>query len=87
MELQQTGQDDFSVSGIIDGIKQSMYLEKSSVFYSWTNFWDMATLILTLICGLYALWLFIQTFYYVKQQSSLVEYFKQDKYSNPRLYK
>jgi hypothetical protein len=57
LEMQQTSQDDFSLAGIIEGIR-SIEMPKSSIFYSLTTICDFLTIFLTLLCGIYTLWLF-----------------------------
>ncbi len=42
------------------------------MLYSYTNFWDVFTILLTLAMGVYTTGLFVQTVWYVFNQSSLV---------------
>ena len=54
--------------------------------YSWETFWDFVAIAGTLACGLYTLFLMLQTLYFVKNETSLVDDMKLKMYMKDRKY-
>ena len=66
------------------GFREMALVPESSVFYSWANFLDFLVFLITILVGVYTGWLFGQTIYFIKCQSSLVENLKQERYKSSR---
>ena len=82
MQKELEGDDDeiFSIKAFKDIIGSS-FSAKSCPINSWEATLDNLTILVTLACGIYTLFLFTNTILYVRSQSSLVDSHKLERYN------
>jgi hypothetical protein len=80
-EIQGDPNDIFSWSSLKE-VLATFRLSRNNPLYSMEYFLDWLVFILTLVCGCYTCFLFFQTLWYVRTNSSLVDSHKRDRYYN-----
>ena len=78
-ELEGDPDDIFSIKAFRE-VLSTMFVHKANPFNSWEAIFDNLTIFVTFICGCYTFYLFCQTIYYVRAQSSLVDSHKYERY-------